>query len=369
MFKNLALGKRLALAFAAVIAVFLAVGAVSLYTGARLKEADSINQHTYVVLDRAANMLAGMVNMETGTRGFLLSGMDGHLGPWNGGKEGFDKNWNELKSLTADNPVQQARLDDIKARSSEFQRVAEGLIALRREVTAGRKPLDALTTEFCQGRDKAAMDAFRTLQGQMTTMEEALLVQRSAAADSLRTVNRLSTALGSLLAVVVAVALGLTIARSITRPMQRAVQIAEAVAAGDLSQGQALRVDSSDETGRLLAALKRMSDSLAALVGQVRSASDSIATGSNQIATGNADLSQRTEEQASNLQQTAATMEELNATVANNAQTSQHATQLAERASTAAGQGGEVVGQVVATMEQIQAASRRIADIIGTIDG
>jgi methyl-accepting chemotaxis protein len=154
---------------------------------------------------------------------------------------------------------------------------------------------------------------------------------------------------------------------SIIRPLSRAIQVAEAVAGGDLSQH--IDVRSTDETGQLLAALKRMNDGLVGIVGQVRSSSESIATGSAQIANGNADLSQRTEEQASNLQQTAASMEQLTATVKNNADTARAANQLAASASGVAAQGGEVVGQVVATMDQITQASNRIADIIGVIDG
>src|SRR5438045_3446830 len=112
-----------------------------------------------------------------------------------------------------------------------------------------------------------------------------------------------------------------------------------------------------------------MNHNLLGIVSQVRQSSDSIATGSSQIATGNHDLSQRTEEQASNLQQTAASMEQLTSTVKNNADTARAANQLANSARDVAGQGGVVVGQVVETMDQITAASKKIADIIGVIDG
>jgi methyl-accepting chemotaxis protein len=139
------------------------------------------------------------------------------------------------------------------------------------------------------------------------------------------------------------------------------------VASGDLSSH--IHSRHHDETGQLLAALKRMNESLVDMVGRVRNASDSIATGSTQIATGNADLSQRTEEQASNLQQTAASMEELTATVKHNADTARQAEQLATSASTVAEQGGTMVGQVVSTMGDISASSKKIADIIGVIDG
>jgi len=171
--------------------------------------------------------------------------------------------------------------------------------------------------------------------------------------------------------VVVALGLGIAaafvITRSIVAPIGRAVRVAETVAAGDL--GSRIEARGKDETARLLDALARMNASLVGIVGQVRNGSDSIATGSAQIATGNADLSQRTEEQASNLQQTAASMEQLAGTVRTNADTARHANELAAEASAAAARGGEMVGSVVATMQEIAGASRKIADIIGVIDG
>ena len=170
---------------------------------------------------------------------------------------------------------------------------------------------------------------------------------------------------GTVLAV--AALVGLALVRSITSGIGIAVKVAETVAAGDLSSR--IVVDRGDEIGVMLAALKHMNESLVGIVGDVRNASESIATGSSQIANGNADLSQRTEEQASNLQQTAASMEELTATVKHNADTARRASELAEGASAVAAQGGEVVGQVVVTMDGITDSSRRITDIIGVIDG
>jgi len=157
------------------------------------------------------------------------------------------------------------------------------------------------------------------------------------------------------------------ISRSITRPIARAVAVAETVASGDLTA--AIDATEPDEVGQLLRALKRMNDSLASIVGQVRNSSDSIATGSAQIAVGNSDLSQRTEEQASNLQQTAASMEELTATVKHNAETAGTAAQITSSASMAASEGGRVVGAVVVTMGEISVASHKVADIVGVIDG
>jgi methyl-accepting chemotaxis protein len=155
--------------------------------------------------------------------------------------------------------------------------------------------------------------------------------------------------------------------RSITGGIDAAVTVARTVAAGDLSSR--IEVGRHDEIGTMLTALKHMNENLVAIVGDVRNASESIATGSSQIAHGNADLSQRTEEQASNLEQTAASMEQIGATVRHNADTARRASELAEGASRVAARGGEVVGQVVATMDGITDSSRRITDIIGVIDG
>ena len=157
------------------------------------------------------------------------------------------------------------------------------------------------------------------------------------------------------------------ITRSITRPLNRAVEVSRSVAAGDLSS----HVDEGgkDETGQLLNALKDMQASLAKVVGEVRGNAESVATASAQVAQGNLDLSQRTEAQASALEETAATMEQLGTTVRQNADNARQANELAQAASGVAVKGGEVVGQVVETMKSISESSRKIADIIGTIDG
>ena len=171
-------------------------------------------------------------------------------------------------------------------------------------------------------------------------------------------------------AVAAAALMAVTITRGLSRQLGaepgEVVAIASAIADGNL--GVSVKTRDGDTTS-ILAAMRRMRERLADVVGQVRLSSDSIATGSAEIATGNADLSQRTEEQASNLQQTAASMEQLAGSVRSNAETAGAANQLATEASAAAGRGGVAVNRVVETMHDIAASSRKIGDIIGVIDG
>jgi len=157
------------------------------------------------------------------------------------------------------------------------------------------------------------------------------------------------------------------ISRSIRTPLERAVTLARTVAAGDLST--VIDTTGKDETAQLLRALREMNDSLSGIVGEVDAGIRTIASASTQIASGNQDLSSRTEQQAGALQETAATMEELTGAVQQNAANARHASSLASSASEVAQRGGQVVGRVVDTMDAIHGSARKIADIIGVIDG
>ncbi len=181
--------------------------------------------------------------------------------------------------------------------------------------------------------------------------------------------RNLMLALGAA-ALLVGIAAAALITRSLVRQLggqpNQAVQITERIAAGDLTV--AIDTRPGDQTS-LLHALKEMRDSLASMVIQVRTGTDSIASASAQIASGNMDLSSRTEEQASSLEETASSMEELTSTVKQNADNARQANSLAQSASDVASQGGAVVSQVVETMGSINASSKKIVDIISVIDG
>ncbi|RYF17840.1 MAG: HAMP domain-containing protein [Comamonadaceae bacterium] len=157
------------------------------------------------------------------------------------------------------------------------------------------------------------------------------------------------------------------ITRSITGSVNEAVAAARRVADGDLTVR--ITSHSRDEMGQLLRALGDMGERLRGLVREVAEGARTVADSSAQIAQGNTDLSQRTEEQASTLEETASSMEELTSTVAQNADNARQANELAHTASAVAREGGAAVGQVVDTMNGISAASRKIAEITGVIDG
>jgi methyl-accepting chemotaxis protein len=142
-------------------------------------------------------------------------------------------------------------------------------------------------------------------------------------------------------------------------------ETAEKIADGDLT----VTVKPASDKDLMGNAFSTMVGNLREIVGNVGASADSIASSSRQIATGNADMAQRSEEQASSLEETAASMEELTSTVKQNADNAQQANQLAIDASDVAVKGGNVIDKVVTTMDSISASSKKIADIIGVIDG
>jgi methyl-accepting chemotaxis protein len=225
----------------------------------------------------------------------------------------------------------------------------------------------AATQAFVDKQLLPAVAVYLDMLEKMVTVQEA---QRDAAKQEAIEARRSNALVGLASAAAVlaaAVALAFTLVRSITQPLTQAVQTAGAIAQGDLTQ----QVDSArkDEFGQLLRALSDMVGKLRGVVTEVHRGVDSVSTASTQIAHGNQDLSARTEQTAANLQQTAASMEELTSTVTQSADTARQANQLAGSAAGAATRGGEVVSQVVSSMQQISDASRKIADIIGVIDG
>ncbi|MDH1379618.1 Cache 3/Cache 2 fusion domain-containing protein [Comamonas aquatica] len=157
------------------------------------------------------------------------------------------------------------------------------------------------------------------------------------------------------------------IRRMIVRPLNEVSRMADAIAEGDLTVR--IRSDRQDEIGHLLEAMNNTSTGLTRVVSTVHEQAHSVALASAEIAQANQDLATRTESEASALEETAAAMEELGSTVAHNADHAQSADQRTREAQRVVTEGGQAVRKVVQTMQGIDASSKKIADIIGVIDG
>ncbi|HEX5342496.1 MAG TPA: methyl-accepting chemotaxis protein [Duganella sp.] len=356
---------RLYLAFGVIVAILVALVTLAELGFRRQSQANGLNVHTYEVLDRCAGVLESLLNIETGQRGYALTGKDGSLEPYETGKKNFETHLRALIELTADNPTQQERLKRLADKQREWISAAiDPAIALRRasgddlaEVVAGEQ----------SNKGKVAMDGMRQLLAEISHTERGLLSERTQDADLVRTRTEWLMIGGGLLAAALAILLAIVLGRNISLPLTAAVALAQRVARGDLSSQ--IDVRSRDETGQLMQALRDMNRALVGIVQEVRGGTDTITTAAAEISSGNMDLSSRTEQQASSLEETASSMEELTATVKQNADSARQARDLAGSASSVAVRGGEMVSEVVATMGTINESARKIADIIGVIDG
>ncbi|HET7862823.1 MAG TPA: methyl-accepting chemotaxis protein [Burkholderiaceae bacterium] len=230
-----------------------------------------------------------------------------------------------------------SRFPDAKEATAAMGEVETMFAATEAAFKAGQQRIDAITEEASQG-----------VSGLVRRVGWVLLAM-------------------AVLAVVSAVVVGLRVTHSIIRPLAFARDLATRIADGDLRRE--ILVSGPREAAQMLEALKRMTESLRRLVDDMRASAQSIELAGSDVASGNLDLSQRTEHAASHLQQAAGSIARLSDNVRQSADSARAAEQLAGSAAEVAERGGEVVATTWATMDEIQASSGKIADIIGVING
>jgi len=364
-FSNLRVGARLALGFGLLLALVLVMGLYAVNRVNRMQEGvDALAQQWLRSTQRLAAMNESLNQMRRAELQMLLGGDAKAIADESAR---IDKQWTILPGLLeqfkAATPAGERR-----DRFLEFERVVgqyresqTHLIGLLRD----DKHDEAMA--YLRGASREVFRRTTESIGKLGALNDAgaALAQDDAATSY----QAILWGLGVL--VCVALAAGASVAwmmtRSLTRPLSQAGAAADRIAGGDLRG----TIDSlrGDELGDLLRALARMQQALGDSLHTVRSSADSIATASAEVSNGSHDLSSRAEVTASSLEQTSAAMQQVSETVQLSAASASEARELASRATDVAQRGGSVVAEVVTTMDSIQGTSRRVADIVGVIDG
>ena len=269
--------------------------------------------------------------------------------------------------------------DRIKAliRSPEEQALFDEVGKVRKVYIDSREEIVKLKKDGqAEAADKVLTDTFvPASKVYLAKMQEFLDFQRAAIDKTAKEIDNANGNSRTLLVVLglvmlaIGAAAALSIMRNITQRLAAANELAERVADGNLMRSGQGMTAQNDEIGQLQTTLRRMRETLSGTIGGIRDVAESINTAAAEIASGNQDLSARTEKAASSLEETASAMEELTSTVQHSAASAGQANSLAVSAASIAQRGGEVVAQVVTTMDEINTSSRKIADIIGVIDG
>ncbi len=317
-FRNLALRWKLLGGFGIALLIVAGLNLFAYTTTQKGAETSRWVDHTYTVISAADEALSALINMETGYRGFLITGRDEFLEPYNNGKATYQAKLKELQRETADNPAQVQRWQDLEQRAEAWQKqVTEPGIALRRNVTAGTATMDELVKLESSGEGKKHFDGMRAVFAEAVAAERSLLQQRRADDEAAKNLLLKVLLWGTL----AAIALGLTVAFLLARSIAGTVghvgaairrlvrddlpafsQAVHAMASGDLTRDVAIAaepviVHSGDEIGTMAAdfnrmieefkalgaAFTRMTADLRGLVGQVQTSATRLGDASHQL--------------------------------------------------------------------------------------
>ena len=391
MLRDMSVGRKLYLAFGATIAILLTVVTVAYSSFSRLAEANRWDRHTFEVMVEIRAVMKSLIDMETGLRGFALTGEERFLEPTQSGKVAFDSHLARVRSLTSDNPAQQERLRQLDALYSHWDREKrEPLIELRRAASAGKTPATEVVKHVSEGKGKANMDAMRDVTDAMSREEDVLLEQRSRASASLEQTMYTALIAGGLIGATLAVVLAVLLGRAIMTPLQEALQAITRLGLGDLSAE--VQVRSHDETGRMMAAIKdtiaslrtmsqvaeklalgdlrvnvtprsehdtlgrsfrSMVERLGSVITEIRLGSADLALASTQVSSTSQNLSQGTSEQAASVEETSAALTEISASVELNTESSEKTEQMARKVAASAEESGSAVRETLEAMTLI----------------
>lgn len=366
MLSRLSLTQKLSAAFGAIILIILGLVLVARHGFSEADKSVNWTIHTYQVMDASSDALIALTNIETSMRGFALSGQDDFLGPYDDGRQRFERAWARIKELTSDNAVQQKRLDDLRAtQQSWLSQDVEGTLALRRAVNAGTQPASALTDRIIARQDKIRMDSMRKLLADIRGDEEQLLGARSEALKKAESFAVRSLVLGGIAATLLALGVAIGLSASIRRRIQKAIDVAQGIAGGRLDLP--ITDSSTDEIGQLNSAFAAMQQRLREMIRDILISTEGLVAAARDIASTSTELSNAAQEQSHSASSMAATVEELTVSISHVASSASEAREISSDSGRQSREGGAVIEQTLQSMGQIagtvQTSSDQVAEL------
>ncbi|TWB38574.1 methyl-accepting chemotaxis protein [Nitrospirillum pindoramense] len=394
---NLRILGKLAVAFSLVLVVSFAVSGLTYARVSFIQDSSRWTTHSYKVLDAVDAALAALVDQETGLRGYLVSADEAVLAPYKTGADAYGRAMTEARTLTADNPAQQRRLDEIDRLAGAWRhQYAEELVALMKTDQRDQ----ARTVESVNG-GKAQMDAIRAKVAEIATAERGLLDQRHDEQQSAFHTTYWATILGGIAAVVVAILAALMLSGAIAAPIAALTDRMRRLAEGDRgitvdglerrdevgAMARALEVfkQNAIEADRLAAgqrqaeeaklrraqAVDRLVQGFDGAVAGILEAVSGAATQLDSTAQGMADVAERTKAQATataaaaeqtsaNVQTVASAAEEMTSSI-------QEISRQAARSSTVASEAAQAAAQSDALVQGLADAAQRIGTVVELI--
>ena len=349
------IGTRILLGYGIALLIVAVVGVVAYHATTELVDSADWVEHTHKVRVTLSDLLSSYKDAETGQRGYLLTGEERYLEPYDQALKNIDGQTQELRHLTADNPRQQARIATLQSLGADKLAELAETIALRRQ----GKERDALQIVLSD-RGKKLMDQIRGVVGDMDQDEAALLQERAVRAKTTASFSSMAMIVGGVIVLILVTVVGFLIQRSITGPLASFMQFAGRVGAGDLTQ--LAKIETADELGELGESLDQMVVGLKDVASQARFATENLTSASAEILASTQQQAASTGEQAAAVQQTTITMEEITQSGAQISERAKQVAASAEATSAASSAGLQAMENAKRTMEGIREQAEAVAE-------
>ncbi|MEP7352586.1 MAG: CHASE3 domain-containing protein [Acidobacteriota bacterium] len=352
---DMKIGTRVLAGYGLTLLVVGVVGVIAYRSTNELIDSSDARKHSFRVKETLVSVLSTLKDAETGQRGFLLTGEERYLEPYNAALKSVDRSVDGLQELTSDNPNQQKRISGLKTSvAAKLAELAETIL-LRRQHGEQAAVRLVLTDQ-----GKLAMDKIRAVLGEMDSEESDLLRLRDERAQTTAQSALAAMVGGGVLTLVLIAIVGVLVQRSITVPLLSFMQFVGRVGEGDLTQKAA--TGRGDELGELARHLDEMVNGLKEVAGQTRFATENLNAASAEILASTQQQAASTGEQAAALQQTTTTMEELTQSVAQISERAKQVAASAEATSLASHAGLQAVENTSRTMEAIREQAEAVAE-------
>ncbi len=263
---KLTVGAKIAAGYAVALAILLCIGIVALQSTRTLTKTAEDVTHTHEVLNELQSLLQVLIDAETGQRGFLITGDDSYLDPYNGVKEKTEKTLAQIRKLTTENEDQDRNNADQKRNLVVLEPLVDHKVKTLAEGIQIRKSdgAQASTDWIKKDKGKEQMDLIRKAIAEMVNVEDVLLVKRSKIANDSADNSNNTILAGTAIAFVVLTLLAIFITRNIAVPLRQITNTAEKIASGELGSRITLTAR-TDEVGELSQSFDKMTRALAGM--------------------------------------------------------------------------------------------------------
>ncbi|WP_370262054.1 methyl-accepting chemotaxis protein [Limnobacter sp.] len=358
---------KLTFGYALLLVLAVIIGALGLGNATLIKDSSALNEHTRQVLKEVADIRETMTNIETGQRGFVITGYERYLEPHTVGVDAIEDQFDAVLARTSDNPAQTTRLNELKGLYQTWlNKHIDPTIELRRAFDRQEMDYASFLEQFVQLSGKPLMDQMRAKIEEIRIIELKLLQERKAAADSAYTTALVSVGGALLLAIVVGVIASMSLSGLLNRKLNAANTHIQALANGQLNSR--IQAEGDDEIDRLLTGLSKAQANLKKLIEGIRNSALELSSSATQVKESSSAMSNAGVEQADATSSMAAAVEELTVSISQISENSNDATSTAGTAKRNAESGAQTLANVVQGIQRIAQSVQQSASAVQSLE-